>query len=428
MGTIFFVVVFMLAVGSLAYLTGLQSQVSQADRQAQDVVAAKGEESLGFVVGAAGVAALNTGPSTVLVRGIVLKYPNGTAYPLGASASVPAGESASLSGMVPGGPCSPGSEPCTSRYTQIVSGDPPGSSVGVVTSLGNSFWYTYSGARAGWEEVLFESSGNWTVPGGVSTAFVLCMGGGGGGGGSGGATDESGISGSGGGGGGGVGSLVQGFVSLTGLKSVPVSVGPGGRGGNAGGGSSGGGAGGDGSPSSFGGSMTCGGGLGGGGGNYDYNGAPGSSCAPGTSAVGGGGGGLPGGGPTQSGVPADAPQYSVYGGGGGGGGSFYTPPGRGSPSSSLVSGVIFTGLAGASGICASGGGGGSASPFGAGGTGGGGASGCGGGSQGGSGAPNSGAGGGGAGGSLSDSAGCGSRAGEAGGAGGSGLVVVYYET
>lgn len=427
-GTIFFVVIFMLAVGSMAYLTGLQSQVAQADRQAQALATAKGEESLSFEAGGAGVAALNTGPSTVLVVGIVLKYPNGTAYPFNSSASVPPGGSAPLSEMVPVGPCPPGAETCSGRYDQIVSGNPPGSSVGVVTSLGNAFWYSYSGSRAGWDEVTFTASGNWTVPSGVSLAFVLCVGGGGGGGGSGGATDAGGLSGSGGGGGGGVGSLVQGFVSLGGLGTVPVKVGQGGAGGAAGGSTSDGSPGSGGGASSFGGLVACGGGLGGGGGSYNYNGATGMSCAPAAGALGGGGGGLPGGGPSKSGVPADAPQYSVYGGGGGGGGVFATPPGKGSPSSSLVSGSVFTGPAGASGTCAYGGGGGSASPFGGGGGGGGGATSCG---QGGAGEPgpsSTGAGGGGAGGTFSNSAGCGSRAGEPGGPGGSGLVIVYYES
>lgn len=49
-----------------------------------------------------------------------------------------------MKGIVPGGVCTPGSATCLSKYNLIVSGNPSGSSVGVVSSLGKSYWYAYS--------------------------------------------------------------------------------------------------------------------------------------------------------------------------------------------------------------------------------------------------------------------------------------------
>ncbi|MDG6937070.1 MAG: hypothetical protein JRN13_03110 [Nitrososphaerota archaeon] len=426
-GTIIFVLVFMLALGTLAYSSALQSQASQAEQQAQGVDALRAGESLSFRASSAGLEAVNGGGATATVNHVILRYPNGTVYSFAASAAIPAGGEVPVSSLVPAGSCSPGVSTCASRYEQIESGNPPGSSVGLLTSLGNVFWYTASGAQPGWSEVRFTVSVAWSVPSGASWAYVMCIGGGGGGGGSGGATDAGGPAGSGGGGGGGAGSFAQGFVDLQGASSVAVTVGQGGGGGPAGGTTTNGGSGGSGGASAFGGFMSCGGGQGGGGGDFAYNGAGGAFCAASGAPHGGSGDGVPGGAPGASGVASDALQYTTYGGGGGGGGDFYTPPGRGSPADSLDSGAIYTGLPGASGLCAFGGGGGSASPFADGGAGGGGASACGSGSAGGSAAPNTGGGGGGAGGSYSSTTACGARQGAWGGVGGSGLVVVYYQ-
>jgi hypothetical protein len=425
LGTVVFVLVFMLALGAMAYASGVQSQASQAEEQAQGVAALRSTEALSFST-QSGLEALNGGQGTVYVNHVILRFPNGTVYSFPAVEAIPVGGEAPVEPLIPAGVCSPGAATCLSKYEQIVSGTPAGSSVGVLTSLGNVFWYTYSGAPSGLTEVRFTATSAWGVPQGVTSAYVVCIGGGGGGGGSGGATDSGGISGNGGGGGGGAGSLAQGYVSLVGLQSVTVTVGAGGAGGSPGSGDTDGGSGGDGGQSSFGSLLACGGGQGGGGSYYNYNGAAGASCAPSPAAPGGSGNGIPGGTETESGVAADALQYTVYGGGGGGGSGIYTPPGAGSPSDSLVSGSVFTGLPGASANCATGGGGGSASPFGDGGAGGSAANACGGGEAGGSAATNTGAGGGGAGGSYSPSSSCGTRGGEYGGEGGSGVLLVYY--
>ncbi|MDE1853621.1 MAG: hypothetical protein KGI38_07730 [Thaumarchaeota archaeon] len=425
-GTVVFILVFMLALGSLAYASGLQAQASQAELQAQGAASRRGGESLAFV-NLQGLSAMNEGTASVEVNHVVLRYPNGTVYAIPASASIAPGMESPVAPLIPPGTCYPGTATCQSKYGHIISGNPSGSSVGLVSSMGNVFWYTYSGSQSGWASVSFSTPGTWTVPGGVTEAYVVCIGGGGGGGGSGGATYLSGASGSGGGGGGGVGSLAEGFVILSGVSSVPVAVGLGGAGGTAGGYTATGGKGGDGGPSSFGNYVACGGGGGGGGSYYNVNGGSGSSCAPSSPADGGAGDGVPGGVGSLSGVAANALQQTMYGGGGGGGSSIYTPPGAGSYSDSMVSGAEFTSTPGSSGFCALGGGGGSASPFGNGGSGGNAATTCGSGQSGGYPGPSTGAGGGGAGGAYSPSSSCGTRAGSAGGSGGSGAVIVYYE-
>ena len=143
-GTVFFVVVFLLALGSMAYTSGLQAQASEAELQAQSTAARHGTEVLSLTPQPSGLTALNDGPASLAVRYVILRFPNGTVYPIQAAEEIPSGGTASVRGLVPGTACSPGSATCLSKYDQIVAGDPPGSSVGVVTSLGNVFWYTYS--------------------------------------------------------------------------------------------------------------------------------------------------------------------------------------------------------------------------------------------------------------------------------------------
>ncbi len=201
MGTIIFIVVFMLALGTLAYSEALQTQASQAEQQAQGVDALRASESLTFITSSGTLEAVNGGGATVLVNHVILRYPNGTVYSFAASAAIPAGGETPVPPLIPASACSPGNTTCSSRYEEITSGNPPGSSVGLLTSFGDVFWYTASGAQPGWTEVKFTASTTWSVPPGAGWAYVVCVGGGGGGGGSGGATDAGGPAGSGGGGG-----------------------------------------------------------------------------------------------------------------------------------------------------------------------------------------------------------------------------------
>jgi hypothetical protein len=166
LGTVFFVVIFMLAIGSLAYASGLQAQASQAAQQAELTASRKGAEALAFTSGPSGLVAANNGPSTLGVEYIVLRFPNGTVYPLPVTAAIPSGGRLPIDGLIPPGACTPGASTCASKYDQIISGNPPGSSVGVVTSLGNAFWYSYgtpqpqAGARlAAWVSTLVRTAG-----------------------------------------------------------------------------------------------------------------------------------------------------------------------------------------------------------------------------------------------------------------------------
>ena len=143
-GTVFFMVVFLLAVGSMAYTSGLQAQASEAALQAQSLASRHGEEALSFTDLQSGLTALNEGPADLVVEYVVLRLPNGTVYPMSASAEIPSGRTISITGLVPDTACHPGVATCLSDYYRVAAGNPPGSSVGIVTSLGNTFWYTYS--------------------------------------------------------------------------------------------------------------------------------------------------------------------------------------------------------------------------------------------------------------------------------------------
>lgn len=149
-GTVFFVLVFMMALGAMAYASALQSQSAGAQVSAEQVAASRGAESLTFDGQGSGLAAVVSGPTTAVVNHVVLRFPNGTVYPLPASAAIPTGGSLNVQALIPAGVCSPGTATCLSKYNQIVAGNPPGASVGLVTSMGNVFWYTPSISLVRW--------------------------------------------------------------------------------------------------------------------------------------------------------------------------------------------------------------------------------------------------------------------------------------
>jgi len=97
-----------------------------------------------------GLLATNEGPSASLVNHVVLRFPNGTAYALAASDSIPSGGAVYVRSMIPNGMCSPGSATCASKYAHIVAGNPAGSSVGILTGSGNTFWFTHQESQFSW--------------------------------------------------------------------------------------------------------------------------------------------------------------------------------------------------------------------------------------------------------------------------------------
>jgi hypothetical protein len=152
-GTIFFVFVFMLALGALAYQSGVQSQASYAQQVAVQEAARRGAESLSFSNTTSGLLATDEGPTSVQVNHVVLKFANGTVYALAASTSIPSGGSTLVQPLIPGGACSPGAASCLSKYRTVVSLKSPGSSVGLVTSMGNSFWYSPAQTQVYWSSL-----------------------------------------------------------------------------------------------------------------------------------------------------------------------------------------------------------------------------------------------------------------------------------
>ena len=141
LGTVFFVLVFMLALGAMAYAYSLQGQASQAWQAADQVASRRAAEDIILAAGSGGLSAADAGPATASINHIILKFPNGTVYSLPASTALASGGSVAVQTLLPAGLCLPGTATCQSKYNQIVSGNPPGSSVGLVTSLGNTFWY-----------------------------------------------------------------------------------------------------------------------------------------------------------------------------------------------------------------------------------------------------------------------------------------------
>ena len=178
----------------------------------------------------------------------------------------------------------------------------------------------------------FTSSGTFTVPAGVTSIAVLCIGGGGGGGGSE-DSDETG-----GGGGGGALAYVN-NLSVTAGESLTVTVGSGGNGGGGGGNGSSGG-----SSSLARGGTTLVQANGGGGGQHRGSGGSGGTVSTGT----GGSGGQGGQGANRNGSNA---------GGGGGAGGYSGAGGRGCDQDGSPSGASGSGGAGGGGGRNDGGGG-----------------------------------------------------------------------
>jgi hypothetical protein len=155
-GMLFMVLVFMLAIGSLVYLSGLQAQASHSAAEAQLLVSQRADESLAFSTQGPALSATDTGPGGVQVVGMVLRFENGTSYVLGTNSTprftpayLASGGAVTVQSLVPSSPCTPGTATCASKYASIVQGQVPGRGVALVTSLGNTFWYVPSASGQG---------------------------------------------------------------------------------------------------------------------------------------------------------------------------------------------------------------------------------------------------------------------------------------
>ena len=154
LGMLFMVLVFMAAIGAQAYISGLQEQTAQSAAQSQQVSGQRADEQVTYGGPSSGLTATDTGPSEEVVVGMLLKFENGTVVQMDADStsafrevSIPVGDVVQVESLVPAGRCSPGTASCLSKYNAVTSGAPvKGRAVGLVTSLGNVFWYVPSAA------------------------------------------------------------------------------------------------------------------------------------------------------------------------------------------------------------------------------------------------------------------------------------------
>jgi len=138
-GTIFFIFIFIAALGALAYMISLQVQSGQIIRQELQIINQKGAEHLTYSTNSSGLYVTNNGPATSKIVAVILEFTNGTVYNLQQTAYLPSGDSVNVQSLIPSGNC--GGSTCQSVYNSIVSGATPGM-VGLVTSFGNKFIYT----------------------------------------------------------------------------------------------------------------------------------------------------------------------------------------------------------------------------------------------------------------------------------------------
>lgn len=155
-GMLFMALVFLIAIGAQAYITNAQGVAQEAQTQALQRSALRAEESLSFGGVPANLRMTNTGAVTITAVAMLMKFENGsligldgTSLPAFRAAVLPSSESVEVKSLVPDGACAPGGPSCAAVYLAIVDGRAPGRAVGVVTSLGNTFWYVPAAASGG---------------------------------------------------------------------------------------------------------------------------------------------------------------------------------------------------------------------------------------------------------------------------------------
>lgn len=178
-GMLFMALVFMVGIGAQVYVSGLQAQSEQAAVHAQERLAQHSDELLEYSTPVSGLTTTNSGPSQVQLVGMIVKLGNGTQYLLDSSstpafpqASLPSGSSVGVAGLVPSGTCSPGSETCANRFASVVDGQNSGGSVGLITSLGNVFWYVPAASEVQWASITGYPA---SCPGGESVSQLAAV-------------------------------------------------------------------------------------------------------------------------------------------------------------------------------------------------------------------------------------------------------------
>jgi hypothetical protein len=171
-GTMIFVLVLMLAMGAQAYMSGLQAVSGQSYGEAQQAAYRKGMESLTFGASSSGLVAINGGPATSEVIGMYFRDPNGSVYygPSFQPAFLPPGGEAAVRGLVPGGVCLPtGTTTCLGRYTEAARQAAAGFGVGLLTSLGNTFWYESGSGAPGNLTLYYATLGATYIDSGLAS-------------------------------------------------------------------------------------------------------------------------------------------------------------------------------------------------------------------------------------------------------------------
>ena len=155
-GLLFMALIFLIAIGAQVYISNAQGAASAAQAQAQQRVILKGQELLSYGGNPYLLEVTNSGPVTATAVAMLLKFENGTVYDLNATSSppfppavLPSGGGITVEGLVPRGTCTPEGTSCLAEYQAIVDARVPGRAVGIVTSLGNTFWYVPSAASGG---------------------------------------------------------------------------------------------------------------------------------------------------------------------------------------------------------------------------------------------------------------------------------------
>jgi hypothetical protein len=159
-GTILFVIVLVAALGAQEYMSSLQAESSQVAQQAQQLLDRHGSESLVYSSPAAGLTVTNRGGVSINLVDVVLKFADGTVYTFQGDTSLPSGASVLVASLIPEGNC--GEATCVQRYDSIVSGGAPGSMVGLVTSLGNTFWNPCVTSASSSGNTPESAEGTWT--------------------------------------------------------------------------------------------------------------------------------------------------------------------------------------------------------------------------------------------------------------------------
>ena len=175
-GTLFFALTFLAAVGTFMYIEGAQTQYNQAVQNAQATVDQRQRESLtyqAFPNGTLGIE--NTGTTSSQLVAAILRLANGSVFSFSQASTLGSSGVEPIPALIPMNQnC--GTSTCLSRYDYILGSTNAGDSIGIVTSLGNIFWLkpataVQTGDPSATHQVTFDASGDGSF--GSSNVIVV---------------------------------------------------------------------------------------------------------------------------------------------------------------------------------------------------------------------------------------------------------------